>query len=338
MQHSVSLPRDEHAHRVQYEWWYGHGYLENEAARRFGFSFAFFKLDSATLKRFFPKLKVYPTKSIYQLQFGLTDITGQKHHFDEYTFVPWPGVVGVRKVGKLNVYFGHNHFKRTGPNRFELRIQHHHRQLHLHLYDRKGPVLHGAKGLLSFPKAGSTLYYSHPRLTAHGAFETDDKKESEFVRGSAWVDHQWGDFATKQPFSYWNWAGIQLEDGSELMVYEPFLADGKSAGCKVTWLGPKGQRKTCKAFWKAGSTWKSPKTQIVYPVDNAISVPELGLELRLSADMHNQEMFSSIYTYWEGACSVVAKYPNKTVTGKSYVELTGYDRLTRKGLAIRLGR
>ncbi len=337
MQRSVTLPKDEHAHRAQYEWWYGHGYLENEAGRRFGFIFAFCKFDSATLKRFFPKFKVYPAKTIYQLQFGLTDITGQKHHYDEYTFVPWPGVVGIRRIGKLNVYFGHNHIRRSGRNRFELRVQHHNRQLHLHFFDRKGPVLHGTKGILSFPKSGSTVYYSHPRLTVHGAFETENKKESEFVRGSGWIDHQWGDFASKQPFVYWNWAGVQLSDGSELMVYEPFLPDGTSVGCKATWFGPKGERKVYKAIWKAGTHWRSPKTQVVYPVDNTISVPDLGLELKLHADMHNQEMYSSIFTFWEGACSVTGKRHNKTETGKAYVELTGYDRLTPKGRRIRLG-
>ncbi|MFO0704907.1 MAG: lipocalin family protein [Candidatus Andersenbacteria bacterium] len=340
MQRSVRLPRDEHAHRVQYEWWYAHGYLENEAGRRYGFMLCFFKFDAATIKRFFPQFKPYPAKMLYQMTLGLTDVTGQTHHFDEHTFVPWPGHVGARRFGKLNVFFGHNHLRRVAPNRFSLSMQHHHRHLRLHFYDRKGPVLHGTRGVLSFPKSGSTVYYSHPRLTVHGAFEAagpEGKKEAEFVRGSGWIDHQWGDFAADQPFSFWNWTGIQLDDGSELMVYEPFLPDGTSAGCKVTWFGPKGERKVTKGIWKPGSHWTSPKSKITYPIDHQISVPALDLELTLRADVRDQEMYSSFFKYWEGSCSVIGKRAHKHITGKSYVELTGYDRLSPQGRRNRLG-
>lgn len=346
MQRSVRLPKDAHAHRAQYEWWYAHGYLENEVGRRYGFMFCFFKFDTETIKRFFPQFKVYPGRILYQVNLGLTDTTAQTHHFDEFTYVPWPGRVGASRFG-LNVYYGPNHLKQIGPRRYELKLQHHRRQLHLHLYDRKGPVLHGTNGVLSFPKVGSTVYYSHPRMTVHGSFENShfgmdksraqSKHEVEFVRGSGWIDHQWGDFADGQPFMFWNWAGIQLDDGSEIMVYDPFLPDGKSHGPKATWFGPKGERRVVRAVWRPRATWRSAKSGITYPVDHEIELPDLDTKLRLTADVRDQEMFSSFFKYWEGACSVTGTRAGKRITGKSYVELTGYGELSAPGRKLRLG-
>lgn len=337
MNSSVRLPRDRGAHRAQYEWWYAHGYLENEAGHRYGFMFCFFKFDADSVKKYFPKFKPYPAKTIYQVSLGLTDVTRQTHHSDEHVFVPWPGHVGA-KHRKLDVFYGHNRLRQIGPRRYDLRMQHHKRQLHLHFFDRKGPVLHGDHGLLDFDKLGSTLYYSHPRLTVHGAFEPDDQgKEVEFVRGSGWLDHQWGDFTDSQPMLFWNWAGIQLDDGSELMVYEPFGADGKGAKPKATWFGVNGASKTVDAIWKHGSTWTSPKSGVTYPSEHRIEIPSLDMALDLHADVHDQEMHSSFFKYWEGACSVTGKRAYKPITGKSYVELTGYGELSPKGQKLRLG-
>ena len=336
MQRVVRLPKDRGAHRAHYEWWYAHGYLENEAGNHYGFMCSFFKFDTKTVARFFPQLKAYPTKTLYRINLGITDISGQVHHFDEYTFVPWPGRVGAAKRS-LNVYYGSNHIKQIGPKRFDLQMQHHHRQLHLHFFDRKGPVMHGVNGRLGFGKLGSTMYYSHPRLTVHGSFDTETRDEPEFVRGSAWLDHQWGDFTEGQPFLYWNWAGIQLDDGSELMVYEPFTADGKAAAAKATWFGPRGEVKSLKAVWTPLSSWTSPKTKVRYPAEHQIDLPDLKLKLVMRADMHDQEMFSSFFKYWEGSCSVIGKIGSKHITGKSYVELTGYSELSPKGQKLRLG-
>jgi predicted secreted hydrolase len=342
MQKGVSFPRDERAHPVDYEWWYVHGYLENEAGRHFGFMFSFFKFKSEVVKKFFPQFSFYPSGTIYQLQLGVTDITGQRHHFDEMTFIPWLGRTGVSRR-RLNIFYGPNKLVKTGPRRYELFMRHHQRQLHLHFYDQKGPVLHGRNGILTFPKLGSTTYYSLPRMTVHGAFErlpsigTDGgKTDPEFVRGSAWMDHQWGDFVQQQPFLFWNWAGIQLEDGSEIMIYEGFLMDGKSHGVKGTFFGRDGHKKNIEIVWRPARVWQSPKNKTRYPIDFEITIPVLKMHLRLHADMNDQEMNSAFFSYWEGACSVTGKKSGKTITGKAYLELTGYDRLGPAALKKRL--
>lgn len=331
----VVLPRDAGVHSVDYEWWYAHGYLHNEAGHQLGFMFSFFKFDAATVKRFFPQFAWYPGRVLYELHLGLTDITAQAHHFDEYLFAPILGHTGAARK-KINVYYGPNHLKQVEDRKFHLSMRHHRKNIHLHFFDLKGPLLHGTAGNLSFPKVGTTQYYSHPRLTVEGSMQNNGDKHVEFVSGSAWIDHQWGNFAPNQTFLFWTWAGIQLDDGTELMIYEVFLEDGKSRGVRATYFGPNGQRRTVTASWHPLRSWQSPKTKVMYPVDYALKIPGLKLDVTLNADVKDQEMHSSFFNYWEGSCSVVGTRAGKHITGKAFLELTGYDRLSKVALKRRL--
>src|SRR3972149_11209709 len=303
----VVLPRDAGAHAVDYEWWYAHGYLHNEAKHQYGFMFSFFKFDAAVVKKFFPQFSWYPARQLFFLHLGLTDITAQTHHFDEFLFAPIVGHTGAARK-KVNVFYGPNHLREEGDRRLHLAMRHHRKKIHLHFFDLKGPVLHGHKGVLTFPKLGSPFYYSHPRLLVEGSMENNGEKRLEFVSGSAWVDHQWGDFARHQPFLSWNWAGIQLEDGSELMIYEVFLEDGKSRGVKATYFSRAEKTRVVSASWHPLRTWRSPKSKVRYPIDHELRIPALKLALRLHADVDDQEMHSSFFNYWEGACSVVGTH------------------------------
>jgi len=71
-----------------------------------------------------------------------------------------------------------------------------------------------------------------------------------------------------------------------------------------------------------GRTWRSPRTDVVYPV--ALKVRAGWRELEIEPLMDDQELDSSLSTgviYWEGA--VRAKLGGETV-GRGYLELTGY--------------
>ena len=54
------------------------------------------------------------------------------------------------------------------------------------------PLLHGEDGWIDFGPAGSSYYHSRPRMAATGEIEVAG--EVLEVEGTAWYDHQWGDF------------------------------------------------------------------------------------------------------------------------------------------------
>ena len=59
------------------------------------------------------------------------------------------------------------------------------------------------------------------------------------VTGEAWMDHQWGDFATYQEGG-WDWFAVQLDDGTDVMLYLIRDADGEYASRR--WLDRRPRR------------------------------------------------------------------------------------------------
>ena len=310
----------ERAHAADYEWWYAHGYLTNEAERQYGFMYAFFKFRKETVAQYFPQLRAFPGHTLFQLHLGLTDITAGTHHADELTFLPWLGHIGLGRL-RFGVRFGPNYLRTIGPKRFALHAEHHQRTLDLHMFDQAGTVLHGRNGVIKVNGFGETSYYSRPRLKVEGQLKFE-KGQTEFVHGSAWLDHQWGRLQPPQPFMYWIWFGIQLQDGSTLMLYEFIDGHGRKRAVRGTWLGSQGQRRNVTALITPLRYWRSSKTGSRFPIDHAVSVAALKLKLQITADVADQEMHSAFFNYWEGACSVNGQRAGRPTQGKAYLEVT----------------
>ena len=71
-----------------------------------------------------------------------------------------------------------------------------------------------------FGPAGSSYYYSRTRMAASGDVTLGDV--SFAVEGTAWFDHQWGDFIAVGGGG-WDWFAINLEDeitGPMLKLFE----------------------------------------------------------------------------------------------------------------------
>jgi len=76
-------------------------------------------------------------------------------------------------------------------------------------------------------------------------------------------------------------------------------------------------------------TWKSPRSGAVYPSGWQLSVPSLSLDITIAPNLADQETASGKgagMVYWEGSVSVDGKKNGEPVTGRGYVELTGYDK------------
>ena len=76
-----------------------------------------------------------------------------------------------------------------------------------------------------------------------------------------------------------------------------------------------------------GRRWTSPDSGAAYPVEWRITVPALGIDLRAEAALDAQELRtgrSTGVTYWEGAIDVRGTRGGAVVTGRGYLEMTGY--------------
>ena len=69
--------------------------------------------------------------------------------------------------------------------------------------------------------------------------------------------------------------------------------------------------------------WRSPETDARYPARWRLRVPTEDLDLVVEPLLAAQEMRTS-FTYWEGATRVLGTSRGTPISGRGYVELTGY--------------
>jgi predicted secreted hydrolase len=78
--------------------------------------------------------------------------------------------------------------------------------------------------------------------------------------------------------------------------------------------------------FEPGRTWSSPATTARYPVSWRVTVPGEQLDLEVRAVVEGQELsgLASGVAYWEGAVDVRGTHAGRPVTGRGYLEMTGY--------------
>lgn len=191
----------------------------------------------------------------------------------------------------------------------------------------KPVVLQGDRGLSrKGPEPGNaSYYYSYTRLAAEGTVTLDGTAIP--VSGLAWMDREWSTSALAEGQEGWDWFSLQLSDGSELMVYQIRRVDGAaSPESEGVWVAPDGRTTRLAAgeyTLAATDRWASPVDGAEYPSGWRIEVPRLELDLTVEPVLRDQEL-NVTFRYWEGAVDVDGRRSGAPVTGRGYVELTGY--------------
>ena len=98
----------------------------------------------------------------------------------------------------------------------------------LSLKSEKPPVIHGRDGVSQKAEgAGKASHYiSLTRLDTTGAIVLDGKRFS--VEGTSWMDHEFFTHQLEADQSGWDWFSLQLDDGSELMLFRLRRKDGSA--------------------------------------------------------------------------------------------------------------
>ena len=151
------------------------------------------------------------------------------------------------------------------------------------------------------------------------------------MTGTAWFDHEWGPGAMPEGAQGWDWFAMQLDDGSELMLYQIRASDGRATAFSSGTYVPSSGRPV-RIGWNdvrlvATGQWVSPKTRARYPSGWEIEVRSLGLTVGIDPILKDQELTterSTGVTYWEGDCRVRGTARGRAISGRAYAELTGY--------------
>lgn len=207
--------------------------------------------------------------------------------------------------------------------------------LALTLTPAKPLVLHGEAGYSSKGGApgNASAYSSWTRLVTAGELVLGDERLA--VTGTSWFDHEYGSSVLEPGVDGWDWFGLHLDDGRELMAFDLRRGDGgraaASAGTLVAKDGTPKRLGAADFRSTPRGTWTSPRTGATYPAGWRLSLPAEGLELvatPLVADCELVTEGSTGVAYWEGPVELRAAgedgEPTGPVLGRGYAELTGY--------------
>jgi predicted secreted hydrolase len=164
-------------------------------------------------------------------------------------------------------------------------------------------------------------------MTASGSLTVGAKTMR--VTGSAWFDHQWGDFISVGGGG-WDWFALNLGDGTDVTLSMVRAADGSYPLVYGTLVAPDGTARPLGGgdfTVTATAHWTSPRTGATYPAGWTVAIPSAGIRAQLTPSVAQQELDTRATTgvvYWEGSQRVSATDGGRDVGGQAYVELTGY--------------
>jgi predicted secreted hydrolase len=205
--------------------------------------------------------------------------------------------------------------------------------LDLELSPRKPKIFHGEKGLSTKgPNPGqASYYYSFTDLASKGTIRTSLSQKPIDVTGTSWFDQEFGSNVLSADQVGWDWFGIHLSDGRDLMLFQLRKKDGtiesSSSGTIVEKDGTSRYLSQSDITLKVLNQWKSQKSGGTYPAKWQISIPAAQIDITLTPIVANQELVtetSTGVTYWEGAVTGTGTSGGTAVTVEGYAELTGY--------------
>jgi predicted secreted hydrolase len=267
--------------------------------------------------------------------FALTDIDGRRFRYHEKLNRAAP-FTAAAATGFLDVFNEGWKATTTPDGSWRLIAADRGDAIDLTMSSRKAPAVHGENGVsIKAPAAGyASHYYSMTRLEVTGKVTAGGKTEP--CTGLAWMDHEFGSSALRENQQGWDWFSVQLDNDTELMLYQIRRADGTpdvtSSGSLITSDGHVIHLRHDQMRIATTRRWRSRRSRATYPMGWKISIPSLRLSLSLESLLDDQELVtraSTQVTYWEGAVRATGSLENNAVSGKGYVEMTGYDRAFR---------
>ena len=346
----LEFPRDDGPHDRLTEWWYYTGHLQTTGGRRFGFEAVTFRAERSSLPtgwvghlaltdeaagefHYAQRLEVGPqvdrsparagAATGFDLALtGVSPIPGPPTPSPEPALSPptspdaGPWVLagsGGRATIKASV--SEAEAARAGASF----------GLDLGLEDARPPVLHDEDGFIAYGEAGSSYYYSRPRMAAKGTLELDGAVFD--VEGTAWFDRQWGDYVSVG--GGWDWFAVNLDDGTDVMLYIVRDLESNPAfvyGTLVQRDGSVVDLQAADFTIEALRAWTSPLTGYTWPSGWRVTIGDLSIGLEPTVlDQELDTRATTGVAYWEGSQTVAARRGGVPMSGEAYVELTRYS-------------
>jgi geranylgeranyl pyrophosphate synthase/predicted secreted hydrolase len=274
--------------------------------------------------------------------------------------VPLPDRIFESRVfvhqDRLELQYGNALFRKLDDGCYQLTLSDAAKAVGIDLViaPKKPPVRQGDDGVVRGSGDESMFYYFIPRCSLSGTVTVRGLAQ-EISSGQGWYDHEFGvgeredvddeaeaklaDEARSRIHAdrraryerrqvAWNWLSMQLDDGSELSLYDELYVNlPKVAGHWAIAIDPRGER-TLHKDWTLEATrvWRSTQTFFEYPVDWRVKIPAAQIDLEITAAFDDQEFITLISkpSFWEGRVTVKGTVKGKPVSGLGVLERSGY--------------
>ncbi|MFT3712714.1 MAG: polyprenyl synthetase family protein [Archangium sp.] len=250
----------------------------------------------------------------------------------------FPGPVRVSS-STLDLDYGGLKFQKLGANRYRVFVKSEEGprspvSAELEFELQKPPQRHGNDGVVRGVHGEDMFYVFVPRCAVKGTLVVDGAPVA--ASGSGWYDHEFGTYTREQSAAEksdlgviaWNWVSAQLDDGTDVSVYE--LVHSETKESKGRWAivtGADGTRQAVTDFTlEPRGTWRSVRTFEKYPLGFSLKIPGAQLALEVDAVFADQELVTVISkpAFWEGGCTVKGTHHGKLVSGRGFVERSGF--------------
>jgi predicted secreted hydrolase len=333
----VKLPLDECEHPYPTEWWYLVGHFEarrGAESKRVAFETTVFRLAEP----------VAGVGLVYGGYVAIIDVTAKRYQGEQRLTAPWRFVPNGAGFSVTFDALDNSPAARwtvtasasdPNPAAYRVRANVGASRIAVELTSDKPPILHGDTGRVDLGLGGGVkaAYYSRTSLAALGTLE-DDNGGPWSLKGTAWVDHQWGlllAFGRR-----WHFFAVQLDGREELAFYEIF---DKTTNARIatgaTWVDAAGVQRPVDVIATAVT---APNE--VYPQRFELAVrppgappttaPDATLTVvaAFAAQVRNPSEVPLLATFefWEGACDVTMLRNNVPTSGRAFMELGGYAK------------
>ena len=334
---NLEFPKDHGPHPgYRTEWWYYTGNLQAASGDLYGFQLTFFRfqISPPQERQKWPQPpSAWRTQQVYLAHSAVSHISKKKHLQMELVSREALNMAGANQAGGTTTIFLKNWSARIGPDRHQLNVNSDGFSYELSLTPEKPAVLHGNAGYSlkgSTPERAS-CYYSFTRLKAEGDLSIG--KNTTAVKGLAWMDHEYSTAPLEPGIRGWDWFSLQLSDQTEVMAF--VLRKDKAeigSASSATDIDSRGQKRHIPNhdfLVTVRDTWRSPHSKALYPAGWRLQILPSFLDLIITPNLADQEMRtygSTGVVYWEGSVSIKGTRAGRPVSGRGYVELTGYAK------------
>jgi predicted secreted hydrolase len=319
------FPQDHGPHPdYQTEWWYLTGNLQTEDGREFGYELTFFRYGYRSPSQRTPVKSRFVMDDVKFAHFTITDVRSRRFQVAERTSRGAYGDAGFLSGSRL-AWIGD--WELDLADQFVAKAQNADCAIDFQLFPEKQPVLQGENGFSRKASSGdhASEYYSITRMHTQGSLVIAGQKFQ--VSGISWFDREWSTNQLAPDQVGWNWFGIQLDDGSDLMIYQIRLRGDAIDQCSSgKWIDRDGHSvDVANGEFTLQPTryWTTPDKRATYPIGWHLKIEKLGLDVDVSTPVEEQELNVGV-RYWEGCVRVRGTEQQHPVSGKGYLELTGF--------------